>query len=516
MGWDKLGPALAGLREDLRVVDGLRVPAKLTSSNPHLNPRVRSAGFFSADVGRLLTGWDTISNTIDYYLADELRQMRARSRRMVRMNPYGKRFISMMKSNVVGPNGVTVQAHSVRRKSDGTFELDTAANEAIEAAQRDWAERHCDYLGRSTWVDLQNMAISCAGQDGEYLFRKHYGTAGGKYGFQLEAIDPELLDTSINRSTKSGEIRLGVEYNQVGRVVRYHFRKPSRNSYMAGYESGEQYTIDARHIIHGYIQEWPDQSRGIPWMHASLEGAKHLEKYDEAAIVNARGSASTMAVIHGPGSDRYEGEEEGEGAYAGATLEQYEAGTVKDIGDRNITQLDPNYPHQMYADFVKARLRSIASGLGISYHSLSNDLEGVNYSSIRAGVLEDREIFKGLQNWFIRGLCRPVHEEWLANAMLMGAIQIGRRRLSRPVDEYLPAHYQGRRWTWVDPLKDGAANQMAIKERLKSRSQLMREQGDDPDTTWREIARDEQMMARLGIQPVDAAQMQVTEDDDDD
>jgi len=41
------------------------------------------------------------------------------------------------------------------------------------------------------------------------------------------------------------------------------------------------------------------------------------------------------------------------------------------------------------------------------------DLEGVNYSSIRAGVLEDREIFKGLQDWFIRSLVMPVFDEWV-------------------------------------------------------------------------------------------------------
>ncbi|MEE4250691.1 MAG: phage portal protein, partial [Alcanivoracaceae bacterium] len=387
----------------------------------------------------------------------------------------------------------------------GGPELDAPANDAIEAAFRDWGQRHCDYTGKSTWIDLQNMAISCAAQDGEFIFRKMYT---GPYGFQLQCVDSEMLDISRNHKTKNGEVRLGVEYNAAGKVVNYYFRDRDDNQYGAG----RSYAVPANQIIHGFISEWPDQSRGAPWMHASLERSKHLEKYDEAAIVKARSTAATMAVLKSPaGEEPYEGDEEGAD---GVTLDQYEAGTIKDIGDREIVNIDSDYPHQMYASFVKSQLQGIASGLGISYHALANDLEGVNYSSIRAGVLEDREVFKGLQNWFVRCFIRPVFEDWLTFAYAKEAIKIGTRPLARPLEQYMQAHYQGRRWAWVDPQKDGAANKLAIDERLKSRSQIMREQGDDPESVWREIQRDEQMMAQLGIQPIVKEQPMPVEADD--
>ena len=461
----------------------------MVSPNPHTNANVRSAGFSSNDVGRLLSGWDTASSSIDYYLCSELTQLRARSRKMVRANPYGKRFIAMIKSNVVGPSGVAVQSQVTR--SSGA--LDTPANDAIEAAFADWAQHHADYTGKSTWVDLQNMAISCAAQDGEYIFRKMFT---GPYGYQLKCIDPELLDITKNYRTKTGEVRLGVEYNGAGRVIRYHFKQLQNGDY----SSGESFEVAASEIIHGFISEWPDQSRGAPWMHASLERSKHLEKYDEAAIVKARSTAATMAVLRSPaGEEAYSG---GEDAGDGVTLDQYEAGTIKDIGDREIVNLDSDYPHQMYAAFVKSQLQGIASGLGISYHALANDLEGVNYSSIRAGVLEDREVFKGLQNWFIRCLIYPVFDDWIVHAVARGAIKIGSMPLSRNIDDYRSAHFQARRWAWVDPQKDGAANKLAIDERLKSRSQIMREAGDDPESTWLEIQREEQLLAKMGIQPI--------------
>lgn len=458
--------------------------------NPMLNAR---HGFFSGSVDRLLYGWDTASSSIDFYIGDQLPPLRARSREMVRSNPYGKRFIASMKSNVAGHSGVVLQAQTTIFRAGQGETLDDAANQAIESAFADWAKSYADFTQRNTWVDLQNLAISCAAQDGEFIFRKH---RTGPYGLQLECIDPETLDITQNKKTRQGVIRLGVEYDRSSRPIRYHFKRPDE---YGNYNTGEEYSLDASEVIHGFISEWPDQSRGIPWMHASLERSKHLDKYEEAAIVKARSTAATMAVLRNSvtGDEEYEGDEE----YGSATLDQYEPGTIKDIGDKEVTQLDSDYPHQMYADFVKAQLQGIASGLGISYHTISNDLEGVNYSSIRAGVLEDREIFKGLQNWFIRSLIQPVYESWLQMALSRGAIRIGDRPLNRPIQDYMKVHFQPKRWAWVDPQKDGFANELALKHRLKSYSQLMREQGDDPETVWREIERDESTMRRLGIFP---------------
>lgn len=466
--------------------------------NPHLNPNVRSSGFFGNDVSRLLQGWESASSAIDYYLRQEHTQLVARSRRLVRNNPYGKRFVAVMKNNIVGPNGVNVQAQSMRFIPKKGLQLDVPANEAIEAAFDDWCQYHCDFFGKATFIELQNLAIANASQDGEFIFRKQYS---GKYGFQLKAIDAQLLDTLKNEPTQNGEIRLGVEYNASGTVIAYWFREPDKRSTSVSYNSGKSVRVLAKHIVHGFLREWPDQSRGIPWMHAGLERAKHLEKYEEAAIVKARSTAATMAVLKT--REGFEGELGEDGVSAdGTPLDQYDAGTIKDIGDRDIVNLDSDYPHQMYADFVKSNLQGIAASWGISYHCLSNDLEGVNYSSIRAGVLEDREHFKGLQNWFIRTFIRPVYEEWLSFAWMKGQITISGRPLSRPLDDYMAAHFQARRWAWVDPQKDGVANQLAINERLKSRSQIMREQGDDPESTWREIAREDELMKSLNIQPI--------------
>lgn len=481
--------------------------------NPHRNQK---RNFFSSEVDRVLQGWTTQASHIDYLLGLHLESLRARSHEAVQGNPYAKRFVITLKSNIVGPSGVSIQSQvKSQRKNE---ELDALANDAIEEALKLWSKKqNCDYKGRYSFLDMQNLAITNAGIDGEFVFRKWLNK--GAFGFQLEHMDPSSIDTTKNHKTQNGEVRLGIEYDSAGRIVRYHFRK--RNHLTPTHASSDElFSLPASSVIHGFINEWPDQSRGVPWMHASLTRNKNLDKYDESAMIASRyGAAKALFLSSKDGEDDpYEGEEDGEGAYEGKTLDSISPGSIEDIGNREIHQFDPKYPHELYDSFTKVNLRAVASGLGVSYHTLSNDLEGVNYSSIRAGVLEDREIFKGLQTWFIDQFIMPVYEEWIYYARMMGAITIGREKTplsyNRPIEEYQRASFQGRRWAWVDPQKDGQANDLAIRNKTKTRSQIIREQGGDPTETFREFEREEKLMKSFGIAPEQPTKEKVKDDDD--
>ena len=140
---------------------------------------------------------------------------------------------------------------------------------------------------------------------------------------------------------------------------------------------------------------------------------------------------------------------------------------------------DPNYPHEQFGAFVKASLRGIASGVNVSYNSLANDLEGVNYSSLRAGVLEERDSWMTLQNWLTESLLEPLFADWLTAALLAGTVRTVR---GAPItvdkfEKFNVPQWQGRRWQWVDPLKDVEANIAAINAGLKSRREVIAEQG---------------------------------------
>ena len=134
---------------------------------------------------------------------------------------------------------------------------------------------------------------------------------------------------------------------------------------------------------------------------------------------------------------------------------------------------------------MRQQLRAIAVGMGITYEQLSGDLSGVNYSSIRAGLIEFRRRCSSLQHHLIVfQFCRPVWNRWLELAVLSGALPNSQEESFSAV-KWIPQGFD-----WVDPLKDQQAQQMAVRNGFKSRSEVVSELGYDAEEIDQEIIAD--------------------------
>ena len=470
-------------------------------------------GFFSRNTSRILSGWNFSTNTIDWFLYLGLEPLRARARELVRKTAPGKKYLRLMVKGLVGPRGIQVQSR-VSRMKDGDMMQDKAANKAIEEAWERWSTipANCDYTERETWVGLLRLGVSSLVVDGEILIRKHEGPDEGEYGIRLELIDPEFLDIEKSGAMKNGNtVRLGVEYSPEGRRERYHFRQKRPDGHYGHYSyvSSDSYTVEASHIIHIYRPDFIDQSRGFSLLHAAMMDIKQLDSLREALVVKSRVSASTTTILTSPEEQPYEGDlDDGQ-------QQSMEPGTIKDFGNRNVHMADSNFPDGSFSEFIKMVQHEIAAGLEQSYSSMTGDLTAVNFSSIRAGVLEDRDTYIEWQAWLIEQLAKPIYNNWLKMAWTAGKIRVNGRALGRPLEHYQRTHFQGRRWDWVDPLKDINATAVAISNKITSRSQVMRDKGLDPEATWEEIASEEALMKELGIEITPPKMAEVKPDDKD-
>lgn len=227
---------------------------------------------------------------------------------------------------------------------------------------------------------------------------------------------------------------------------------------------------------------------------------QHLGRYEEAALVAARVGAAKMGFWTTPDgtADALADDKESDGTL----ITEAEPGTfgVGPPGSQFQT-FDPTYPHEQFDKFVKATLRGIASGVGVAYNSLANDLEGVNYSSIRQGVLEERDAWMSLQGWMIDNFHSIIFNDWLRYALLSGAIK-GVTGVPLPfskLDKFKNVRWQGRRWQWVDPSKDVEARRMAIEAGLTSRTRVAAEQGEDIDDVIEELRQEQEKAKKAGI-----------------
>ncbi len=150
-----------------------------------------------------------------------------------------------------------------------------------------------------------------------------------------------------------------------------------------------------------------------------------------------------------------------------------------------------------YEAFMKQQLRAIAVGMGITYEQLTGDLTNVNYSSIRAGLIEFRRRCGMLQhNIMVFQFCRPVWDRWLELAILSGELDIGEKWAKEAAKEvkWIPQGFD-----WVDPLKDQQAQQMAVRNGFKSRSEVVSELGYDVEEIDQEIAEDQRRASSLNL-----------------
>jgi lambda family phage portal protein len=158
---------------------------------------------------------------------------------------------------------------------------------------------------------------------------------------------------------------------------------------------------------------------------------------------------------------------------------------------------DPADPGD-YGAYTKTHIRAIASGLGLPYELVSGDLEGVTYSSIRAGLVEFRRRIEQVQHTvLVHQFCRPVWERFVRLAVLAGHLPAA--GFDRDPSAFLACDWLPPKWDWVDPLKDARAEIEQIKAGLKSRSQSIAERGYDAEDVDAAIAADREREKRLGL-----------------
>ena len=449
-----------------------------------------------------MTGdWSTSAFPINHDIRNGYVALLARVRELAKNNDYVKRFLGLSRANVVGPQGIVIQSRVPSRSNPNG--IDELASEAVESAWKDWGRLGSpDVTSTHSWHSLQNAFITDAMRDGETLYRKIRGWSGNNHAFALQRLDVMNLPIDYNTEFGKNVIVMGVEVDEFEHPVAYHLRqhKPSENTY---FRDGRDYLrIPADQVIHRFLPEFVHQTRGFSPMTSAMLRLQMLSGYEEAAVVGARIGASTMGFFTktegGVGYPSTEGKNEDGSLVMGA-----EPGVFKELpGGVDLKTFDPDTPNDQYASFVKSTLRGIASGLGVNYNMLANDLEGVNFSSIRAGVIEDREAWKCLQEWMSDCFVRPVFEEWVAMAIVSGSLKIGGRTPTSEPERYMNASYQGRRWSWVDPFKDAKTAQVLINERLSSRSNIIRDMGHDPEEVWAKLSEEEALLESLGIPAV--------------
>jgi lambda family phage portal protein len=459
---------------------------------------IRSAfQFNAAGFDRLNESWTATALPADWIITRNYRTLVARSREQAMNNDYARAFLRMCAQNIVGPKGILMKA--AFKKADGTHDADV--NRALKDAWEKWGHKNtADVAGKKSWRAVQRLLVKSAAQDGEFFLRIVTGKDAGPWGFAVQVIDPLRvpIDYNVDRYNGRNFIRHGIEFNRFGRPVNYHLSTVDDGEAEYEYAGVGYVTVPAEEMVHGFMEDLVGQKRGLPWMATALFRMRNMGAFEDAAIVNARVGASKMGFIQwkeGESPDFEEGDEPG--------LEfDAEPGSFNVLPEgAEMKEWLPQYPSGEFLPVFKTLLRGASAGFGVSYNNLASDLEGVNFSSIRQGTLDEREHWKELQEWLIESAVQPVQEAWLRYSLLKGRIKVKGKPLSPAILDELQdsISWQPRRWQWIDPTADVNAAVESKNNLLTSAGRIIREWGGDPDEVFADIAADIKAMQAAGI-----------------
>jgi len=446
-----------------------------------------------AGQGRRTLAWSVSNPGAVAALAYTQDSLRAKSRDLVRRNAWAAAGVEAFVANAIG-TGIKPQS----------LVAEAARREAIQALWRDWCE-FADANSLTDFYGLQALATRAMLEGGEALIRLRWRRLedGLPVALQIQVLEAEHLPLAMNRELENSHvIRAGIEFDRLGRRVAYHLYRSHPNdgalAPMSGTGGIDTVRVPAEEIIHLFRPLRPGQIRGEPWLARALVKLNELDQYDDAELVRKKTAAMFAGFI-----TRMNPEDQllGEGLADpnGVALAGLEPGTLQILEPgEDIKFSAPADVGSSYAEFMRQQFRAVAAAMGITYEMLTGDLTQVNYSSIRAGLLEFRRRCEALQHGVIvHQLCRPIWRAWMDQAVLEGALDLPGYRPQRRA--YQAAKWIPQGWKWVDPQKEFNALKLAIRSGLMSRSEAISSNGYDAEDVDQEIAADNARADALGL-----------------
>jgi lambda family phage portal protein len=405
--------------------------------------------------------------------------------------------LGVLVQNVVGPQGISIEPMPMRH---GGREVHQDFADQLMRLFADWRRRP-EVTWTMDWAGTQRQACRSWLRDGEEFTQLVEGTGplidhGTLVPFSLELIEADFVP--LDFEDRGRQIRQGVELNAWQRARAFHVWKGHPNDAMLFSFANDLKRIPAERMLHLAMRDRLHQLRGISVFASVINRMEDLKEYEDSERVAAKIAAALPAVITRDGD--VAGADPG--ALAASSSDdrarlRIEAGTVWDGAPpgAKVEILENNRPNPQIESFRSGQLRAAAAGIGMSHSSLARNYDGT-YSAQRQELVESWPAYQILTAEFVHQFVRPVWERFVHLAVLAGRIQL-------PADldtvTMTAAEFIGPAMPWIDPVKESQGERTRIRMGQKSLTKSIRERGDNPWQTFRQIA-DERAYAReLGI-----------------
>ena len=396
---------------------------------------------------------------------------------------YAINFQRLAKDHALGRQGVVLEF------------LDPSDGSRITDLERHWLnERDGLSLAGMDWWELERLAISSLVTGGCILIESRL--SGGNYGVQLHSA----LDLHDDRSRD--EHPFGVRLDGWGKPISYRlWSGPSSRREILGNGSirtSPTRDVAARNMIHIFDRRAPHQYRGLPLLAPALFWLRTLADYEEAFMVGcqiAGYNPGFFTMSRDLMRNAYQPRHGAVDTPESDVADNKRAETVLRSIRQRVMSMSPrqrpvvpeglswvpitgeNFNGSWYDSIKSQLIGTIAASMGVSFHTLAGDVSRANMASLTLAYSEDKVFYDGLQ-LFLGAFTRQVVHRWLA---VSRGISPGEVTLNLRYNQMEP----------LNAIRSAQANSRMLEDGVKSKSEVIRERGADPERVMKEIRDDE-------------------------
>lgn len=410
--------------------------------------------------------------------------IRRRARDAIRNDPWAKTAVSKWVSNVIGTGIQPYPQHPNKE-----------VRKALKQLWSDWVPES-DADGNLDFYGQQALAARAMFSDGESLgrLRARRPQDGLSVPLQIQSLEGDHLPAEMSRPLPNGnEIVSGVEFNAIGQRVAFHMwsRHPGE---FGGATASQIRRIPADQVVHAFPVLRAGQVRGVSELATVLLRLKTLDNFDDAVAFRQEVSNLFAGFISKPdpaenGDDPLTGDK-AVYDYDDTPIATLEPGSMQALlpGEEVTFAAPPGAPDN-YPEFMRQQLMAAFASVGIPYELGTGDLRGISDRTLRVLVNEFHRMIEQYQ-WtvFIHQWCRPIWAAWIDAVALSGVLPMPgfhqRRR------EWLRVRWVPQGFAYFNPVQDVKAKTDEVRAGFKSRSGVILEQGEDPESVMDEVLND--------------------------
>ncbi|MDC5723100.1 phage portal protein [Vibrio europaeus] len=371
-------------------------------------------------------------------------------------------------------------------------------NEDFNQAWKEW-NLYCDFHGNTNFAGVQALSVVTMLLDGSgFIIRRR---TLDPVPLQLQVVSPLSHASELEKPGKGSYVRGGILYSKNGKVKKYAFYKLPRDH--PDFDEESVNWLPASDVIHLRDVLHAGQSAAQPWITSGADFAKQY-KDNQTVELKSRMKRNAQKVYALKDSSPSQNSNGAPGTNAPKEKLVVRAGDVTVLnGVKDIKTASPPEIAGNYQEHNNQVLRMIAGILGITFEMLTGDLTQVNYSSIRAGMINHRRFIGQLRDVVLIPAFNRIIG-WFIEAYQLKTAQELPGYFENPY-QYLDPTWIWPEWEEIDPLKAAKALVLEIQNDITSMEEVSNGRGKTLDQHLDGVKRSRDASEARGLTPNEAS-----------